>query len=124
MELTLHTEGWYDASHNLECYDGKCANKHGHTYKVKVWVKGDSEQLDKSGILWDFGNLKKIINQFDHKDLNELFNEIQNINSTAENQCMFIYNRLKETNNNLKFKVRVYEQLAPKQSYCECGDFE
>ena len=123
MELTLHTEGWYDASHHLENYDGKCANKHGHTYKVAVWVKGDSSQLDKSGMLWDFGNLKTIINQFDHNDLNNLFNEIQNINSTAENQCLFVYSRLKENAPKLRFKIRVYEQLQPKESYCECGDF-
>lgn len=123
MELTLHTEGWYDASHSLEDYDGKCANKHGHTYLVRVWVKGEESQLNKSGILWDFGNLKKIISQFDHTDLNELFNEVQGINSTAENQAMFIYNRLKEIDPDLKFKIRLYEQIAPKRSYCECGDF-
>lgn len=52
MELILHTEGWYDASHHLEKYDGKCANSHGHTYLVRVWVKVDSSQLDESGILW------------------------------------------------------------------------
>jgi queuosine biosynthesis protein QueD len=123
MQLTLHTEGWYDAAHHLENYEGKCANKHGHTYKVEVWIKGDSSHLDKSGILWDFGNLKKIINEYDHKDLNDIY---KHCNSTAENQCMMIYNSLislNGTSNVLKFKVRVYEQIAPKKSYCECGDF-
>lgn len=123
MELTLHTEGWYDASHHLEKYDGKCANSHGHTYLVRVWVKGDSSQLDESGILWDFGNLKKVIDEFDHKDLTELFNETQNINSTAENQSMYIYKRLKDISPHLKFRIRVYEQINPKRSFCECGDF-
>lgn len=119
MELTLHTEGWYDASHHLECYEGKCANKHGHTYKVEVWIKGDTKQLDKAGILWDFGKLKTILNKYDHKDLNDLYA----VNSTAENQCMSIYTNLKDNDRELKFKVRVYEQLAPKESYCECGDW-
>ena len=66
MELILHTEGWYDAAHHLNNYDGACANLHGHTYKCEVWVKGEEEKLQENGILWDFGNLKKLIKQFDH----------------------------------------------------------
>jgi len=119
MELTLHTEGWFDAAHHLKGYEGKCKNVHGHTYKVEVWVKGDSGRLDDVGILWDFGTLKNIINQYDHKNLNDIYD----VNSTAENQCMAIYKELKEADLHLKFKVRVYEQLAPKESYCECGDW-
>lgn len=122
MELTLHTEGWYDAAHHLNNYDGPCANLHGHTYKVRVWTRGDSSQLDKAGILWDFGNLKSILKEFDHAgDLTDKMKK----NSTAENQCIYIYNILKEKTGRcfLKFKVRVYEQIQPKESYCECGDF-
>ena len=121
MNLTLHTEGWYDATHHLEHYDGVCKNSHGHTYKAEVWVKGTDKQLDKAGILWDFGKLKNVIKGFDHNgDLTDMMGK----NSTAENQCMLIYNTLKEIDKKLNFKVRVYEQLAPKESYCECGDFE
>jgi len=123
MELTLHTEGWYDASHALDNYVGKCSAMHGHTYKAEVWVKGEEEQLQENGILWDFGNLKTILNLFDHKCLNVSFNDIRKINSTAENQVLFVYKKFKEANPELKFKVRIYEQLAPKRSYCECGDF-
>jgi len=122
MKLTLHTEAWYDAAHHLEDYDGACHNLHGHTYKVELWVKGDSSQLDKAGILFDFGNLKKLSKQLDHSPLGDL-NLIIDKNSTAENQCMWFYNKLKEQRPELEFKVRVFEQLAPKESYCECGDF-
>ena len=124
MIITLHTEGWYDAAHHLENYEGKCANQHGHTYKVEVWVKGKAEQLKSNGILWDFGNLKKVIKEFDHKNLNKLFNDDLKINSTAENQSLYIYNVFKRDRPDLSFKVRVYEQLNPKQSYSEVGDFE
>ena len=123
MELTLHTEGWYDASHALENYDGPCSNMHGHTYKVEVWVKGMESDLNEAGIMWDFGKLKKLTSILDHKCLNAVFNEIKKINSTAENQCLWFYNKLKEENSKLQFKVRIYEQLEPKKSYCECGDF-
>jgi len=121
MKLTLHTEGWYDAAHHLDNYDGACKNLHGHTYKVEVWVKGEEYQLDKAGILWDFGNLKKLTKLFDHTgDMTKTME----INSTAENQCMFFYRQFKKMNNKLQYKVRIYEQIQPKESYCECGDFE
>lgn len=123
MKLLLHTEGWYDSSHALKDYEGKCSSLHGHTYKCKVWVCGDESQLQNNGILWDFGNLKKITDFFDHRCLNVLFNDVRKINSTAENQCLYVYKKLKENHPNLKFKVRIYEQLEPKKSWCECGDF-
>ena len=121
MKLLLHTEGWYDAAHHLDNYDGSCKNLHGHTYLVEVWVKGNDYDLDKAGILWDFGKLKKLTKEFDHAgDLTKLMG----INSTAENQCTYFYHKLKEMDSKLQFKVRVYEQIQPKKSYCECGDFE
>jgi len=121
MVITLHTEGWYDAAHHLENYEGKCANLHGHTYKVEVWVKGGTlTQLDKTSILWDFGKLKKITDKFDHKNLDNIYVDK---NSTAENQCIYIYKELHEQDPYLRFKVRVYEQLAPKESWAEVGDF-
>ena len=119
MELTLHTEGWFDSCHHLENYEGKCNNNHGHTYKIEVWIKGDSKHLDKAGILWDFGTLKNILEELDHKNLNDIYK----VNPTAENMCMSIYNDLKEADKHLYFKVRLYEQIAPKESYCECGEW-
>ena len=127
MELTLHTEGWFDASHHLENYEGKCANSHGHTFFTEIWIKGSSTQLNKSGILWDFGNLKKLLEEVDHKDLNDFMkssdDEFRDVNPTAENLCLIFYNILSNSDSHLKFKVRIYEQIAPKKSYCECGDF-
>ena len=123
MKLTLHTEGWYDAAHHLNNYEGACANNHGHTYKVEVWVKGETGQQDEAGILWDFGNLKSIIKKYDHVTLNGI-EPFDKVNATAENQCQDIYLQLKTIDPHLQFKVRVYEQLAPKESYCDCGDWE
>ena len=120
MELTLHTEGWFDAAHHLNNYEGACKNLHGHTYKVEIWIKGDSTQLDDNGILFDFGNLKKILQQFDH---NGNLTESMGMNSTAENQSMYIYKELRKIDKQLFYKVRLYEQIQPKESYCECGDF-
>jgi len=122
MELILHTEGWFDAAHHLENYEGKCKNIHGHTYKVEVWIKGDSSQLDKAGILWDFGNLTNKLKDLDHPKEGEL-NNLLGINPTAENISMILFYGLNKINPNLKYKVRVYEQIQPKECWCECGDF-
>lgn len=123
MILTLHTEGWFDAAHHLDNYDGACKNLHGHTYKVEVWVRGSSDEVSSNGILWDFGNLKELIAQLDHPvtgDLTTMFK----YNATAEFLCQYIFKQIKQKHNYLLFKVRVYEQIQPKESWCECGDWQ
>jgi 6-pyruvoyltetrahydropterin/6-carboxytetrahydropterin synthase len=119
VELTLYTEGFFDSAHYIKGYDGKCAAMHGHTWKLAVWIKGEDSLLDATGILWDFGTIKNIVSYFDHKTLNDLLpNE-----PTAERLVMFIYNKLKTDKPKLLFKVRVYENVVSKTSYCEGGDF-
>ena len=124
-QITVHTEGWFDASHYLENYKGACAQFHGHTYKVEVWVRGQINQLQENGILWDFSTLKKMLKKFDHSYLNQDYNENPEIsnNSTAEIQASIIYAKLAYECPHLQFRVRLYEQIAPKQSYAEIGDF-
>lgn len=58
-------------------YEGKCANLHGHRWRVLVEIKG--EQLEKSGqirgMLLDFGQVKeevkKMTDFFDHSFIYE-----------------------------------------------------
>ena len=120
MEITLHTEGWFDSAHLLKRYEGKCSSLHGHTYCCKVWIKGQEEQLDQAGILWDFGNLKNLTEELDHKDLSEKFGET---NPTAEFLACWAFKTFKTKFPDLKFKVRIYEQIAPKKSYAEVGEW-
>ena len=121
MKIRLHTEGWFDAAHHLDRYEGACKNLHGHTYKVELWVEGDETHLDMTGILLDFGRLKEILKEFDHAgDLTVNMG----YNSTAENQVLYIYNRLKSSHPDLDFCVRVYEQVQPKESWAQTGDFD
>ena len=83
--------------------------------------------LDSVGILFDFGNVKEIQKQLDHRFLNEL-KPFEKINPTAENICIWIYDQLhamaKNEEVDLQFKVRVYETPLPKETWCECGDWE
>ncbi|MBF0449921.1 MAG: 6-carboxytetrahydropterin synthase QueD [Candidatus Magnetomorum sp.] len=64
----------FAAAHQLPLSRTKCENLHGHNWKIEVYVKG--ETLDQSGMMMDFGVLKKhvdqILNTLDHQFLNEL----------------------------------------------------
>lgn len=64
----------FEAGHALHGYDGKCKNLHGHSYHLYVTVIGtpisDTTHV-KHGMVIDFGDLKKIVNEeivdvFDH----------------------------------------------------------
>lgn len=119
MKLTLYTEGFFNAAHMLSGYDGKCANIHGHTWKVAVWIKGDEKDCDDVGLLWDFNTLKNIIDDLDHKYLNDVIE----INPTVENIALYVYKKLKAGSDKLDFKIRIYESVLKRESYCELGDF-
>jgi 6-pyruvoyltetrahydropterin/6-carboxytetrahydropterin synthase len=121
-KITLFTEEAIDSCHHLENYDGKCINFHGHTWLIQIWIQGDDQYLDKVGILFDFGNIKKIKEKLDHKDLNNVLN----INPTAENISKYILDYLVDLNNNLEYRIRIYETAVLKRTYCQrqTGNFD
>ncbi|HEY7212526.1 MAG TPA: 6-carboxytetrahydropterin synthase QueD [Bryobacteraceae bacterium] len=84
-------EHTFAAAHFLRDYYGKCENLHGHNYRVQVGMEG--EQLDKTGLLFDFARLKDQLRQtsayLDHQLLNEL-KPFDEINPSAENIAKFI----------------------------------
>jgi len=54
----------FEASHALLNYDGLCKNIHGHSYILRVTVKGEPNSENdnpKLGMLMDFGDLKRIV---------------------------------------------------------------
>lgn len=62
----------FDAAHFLINYKGKCAQLHGHTYKLKITLCG--EVNPDTNMLIDFGMLKSFFKQniepiFDHKTI-------------------------------------------------------
>jgi len=64
----------FEMAHALTGYNGKCRNIHGHSYHLKVCVKGKIKQGttdSDEGMVMDFGNLKQLVNEqiikpFDH----------------------------------------------------------
>ena len=53
MLLKLYTETVIDSCHQLRNYDGNCSRMHGHTWKISIWIKGDSSLKNEVGILFD-----------------------------------------------------------------------
>ena len=110
----LHNPDWSDEK-NLEVF-GKCnnANYHGHNYNLEVEVKG---YVDKeTGYLIDLKILSDLIKEqvldpFDHKNLNIEVPEFKNLNPTAENIAMVIYNKLTKAlnDNSLEIAIKLYE---------------
>ena len=116
MKAILKTSGHFSSAHHLEGYEGNCANVHGHTWAVKVEVRGDTANLDKIGMLIDFKKIKKLIDKLDHKDLNKVLVS----NPTAENIAIYLYENLAEIDKTLEFNVEVFE--SPESSF-KVGDF-
>jgi 6-pyruvoyltetrahydropterin/6-carboxytetrahydropterin synthase len=67
MNVTIYKEVQFDASHRLLHYKGKCANLHGHRWKVEVWVEGEPDAT--TGIVIDYNAIKQVIGKFDHQIL-------------------------------------------------------
>ena len=57
----IQSESSFDAAHFLKGYSGKCANLHGHRWRVTVSIQGPalSEEGPTRGMLRDFGDVKR-----------------------------------------------------------------
>jgi 6-pyruvoyltetrahydropterin/6-carboxytetrahydropterin synthase len=65
-KIRLTKEFRFEAAHALWNYDGLCRNIHGHSYIMAVTVIGEpskDEHDPKLGMVMDFGDLKKIVNE-------------------------------------------------------------
>ena len=68
----LKTSAEFDSAHFLSGYQGKCANIHGHRWKIEAVVESSELISDgtKRGMIIDFGDFKHevraLANSFDH----------------------------------------------------------
>lgn len=123
-ELTVRKQ--FAAAHSLWGYQGKCSRLHGHTWTVEVSVAG--VELDENGMLIDFQDIKKIlenaVQNFDHQYLNDLepFNRAgKETSPTAENIARYFYRSIKPFLKQDLFikKVTVRESSDAWASYIE-----
>jgi 6-pyruvoyltetrahydropterin/6-carboxytetrahydropterin synthase len=109
----LHNPAWSEEK-NKSVF-GKCNNPnyHGHNYDVIVKVTGIPDP--GTGYVIDLKMLSDLIDEnvlvkFDHKNLNLDTEEFRNLNPTAENIVIVIYNILrKKIDAALDLQVRLYE---------------
>ena len=109
----LYKPEWDDEKNNNVF--GKCNNPnyHGHNYKLEVWIDGpvDSE----TGYVIDLKKLKalikeKIIDRFDHKNLNLDCKEFKKKIPTAENIAEVCWNYLNTSfDSQYKLTIRLWE---------------
>jgi 6-pyruvoyltetrahydropterin/6-carboxytetrahydropterin synthase len=95
---SIKVEAGFSSAHSLRGYKGKCESLHGHNWKVELVVQG--RELDKTGMLIDFHELKsalnKILEKLDHKHLNAI-PVFKKVNPTSENLARFIFEQLKKS---------------------------
>ncbi|MBA4301844.1 6-pyruvoyltetrahydropterin/6-carboxytetrahydropterin synthase [Algoriphagus alkaliphilus] len=109
----LNNPEWSDAQN--EAIFGKCnnANFHGHNYDLIVQVKGEIDP--GTGYVYDMKVLSDLIkeyvlNKFDHKNLNLDTDEFKNLNPSAENISVVIWNILREKiDRKFELIIRLYE---------------
>ncbi len=109
----LYRKDWSDEKNNLVF--GKCnnANFHGHNYELIVSVTGEINP--ETGFVIDMKDLAEIILQevetpFDHKNLNLDVPEFFELNPSAENIAVVIYNKIKpRIDANMELEITLYE---------------
>ena len=109
----LFNSTWSDEKNNAVF--GKCNNPnyHGHNYELIVALKGEIDP--DTGYVYDMKVLSDLIkvyvlNKFDHKNLNLDTDEFKDLNPSAENIAVVIWNILREKiDRKFELTIRLYE---------------
>jgi 6-pyruvoyltetrahydropterin/6-carboxytetrahydropterin synthase len=124
-KLAIFRKEQFNAAHRLnnaswtseknEAVFGKCnlPNYHGHNYDLIVKVIGETDP--ETGYVMDMKVLSdlikdEILERFDHKNLNLDTEEFKELNPTAENIAVVIYNILRpKLASSKELFIRLYE---------------
>jgi 6-pyruvoyltetrahydropterin/6-carboxytetrahydropterin synthase len=109
----LHNPDW-SAEKNKEIF-GLCnnSNYHGHNYELIIQITGTINP--ETGYVIDMKDLsilaqEEVVKKFDHKNLNLDVPEFENLNPSAENIAVVIYDKLRvKIAAELDLKIRLYE---------------
>lgn len=125
MKVTISRKAHFNSAHRLYRPDwsdeknqsifGKCNNPnfHGHNYDMIVSVTGHIDP--ETGYVMDVKILSDLIkdeieNRFDHKNLNLDVPEFKNLNPTAENIVVVIWDKLRaKISSDYELEVVLYE---------------
>jgi len=109
----LNNPEWDEAT-NTRVF-GKCNNPnyHGHNYELVVKITGVPDTA--TGYVYDMKLLSELVQEnvlkkFDHKNLNEDTLEFKDLNPSAENIAVVIFNILREKiDTKFDLQIRLYE---------------
>jgi 6-pyruvoyltetrahydropterin/6-carboxytetrahydropterin synthase len=125
MKIAVSRKEHFNAAHRLFNPDwsnekndmvfGKCNNPnyHGHNYELIVTLVGEIDPT--TGYVYDMKVLsdlikEKILNHFDHKNLNLDVAYFKEMNPTAENIVLVIWRILRQQiDEKFELKVKLYE---------------
>lgn len=129
----------FRAGHRLlPPYEGHCNNPHGEGYTAILLFK--NKELDKNGMVFDFGNIKRQIKKWiddnwDHSYIHHKDDEVgeylrlngfrtfkMNTNPTAEYMAQYLFIYLKHEYPEL-YKVGIVESFVDSIAWYE-GDFK
>ena len=109
----LHNSAWSDEK-NTEIF-GKCNNPNYHGHNQELVVKVTGEPNVETGYVMDMKVLGDIVKEeilikIDHKNLNLDTDAFKNLNPTAENIAIVIYDLLRaKIDTTLDLQIRLYE---------------
>ena len=125
QKVAVYRKEHFNAAHRLNNPDwdeatnarvfGKCNNPHYHGHNYELIVKLVGEPDPATGYVYDLKLLsdlvkETIIDRFDHRNLNEDTVEFKNLNPTAENIVVVIYNLLRpKIDTKYDLQVRLFE---------------
>lgn len=125
MKVAVFRKEHFNAAHRLNNPNwseeknqkvfGKCNNPnfHGHNYELIVKVTGEVDP--ETGYVMDMKVLsdlikERVVDRFDHKNLNLDTKDFTELNPTAENIAVVIFNLLREKiDPNKDLKIKLYE---------------
>ncbi|MEN9697996.1 MAG: hypothetical protein RLZ56_1417 [Bacteroidota bacterium] len=125
QKVAVFRKEHFNAAHRLFCAEwtdaqnkavfGACSNPnyHGHNYELVVQVTGVPDPI--TGFVINTKDLTTIVDEevktrFDHKNLNLDTDVFKNLNPTAENIAIVIYNLIRpRLSESLDLKIRLYE---------------
>lgn len=95
MTFEISTTRRFSAAHSLKLYDGSMEPVHGHNWQVRVTVAAGS--LDSIGVVMDFHELERLVDQIVTPLHNRHLNDVpdaagglRGLNPTAENVAVHI----------------------------------
>lgn len=109
----LHNPNWTDEKNELVFGTCNNPNYHGHNYNLVVKVKGEIDP--ETGYVMDMKVLKDIIDEhivsrYDHKNLYLDVGDFSNINPSAENIAIKIWNILRgQIDKKFELSIVLYE---------------